>query len=746
DVAVGDTTSISPESIDGRLVAPGDTLTYILKGQTLDKYHETIVSYSAFDIFDQGVTYQGFKAFLNTADGKQVDVTDLLVEQKNGNTINWVASNELIKLMNSDEYNTQSSVAPTIYATATVNKDHAEKIDNVYYVVINDKQGQSNVVKNTSTKPTPVKEDFDTEGNNIDGKNVLPASTNRYSLLWNLSKYKGVKASKDAIQKGFYFVDDINDEAFKDIDLSKASFKTSDSKDVLGIKVSRYTSVSEAPKEVQDMLAKNNLEPQGSFIIYSAEDPQKFFEDYVETGTDIKLTFDATLNENFSGEYTNKAYEVDFGQAYETNEVTNKVIKSTPSKTTLNELGEDINDKNVARGDKLQYSIVWDLSDFTNFNVTKDQLAKGLSVYDDYDEGKLRITDANKQAFIIRDANNNVIPSNQYSLTWDTQKGAWTVSANDPLAFLETYGGQKLKISFFATVDTEAVGDIYNVAVQNNFGQEIETNQVVNHIPKMEPKKDVNISVDDSTSLDGSEIAVGTVFNYVLDSSTRPANYGGITDEWSYTDILDLDHDEYTGQYVVKAKYDFTLSDGTVVKAGEDITKYFDATYDSNTGTFKVSAKKEYLDIINSDINKLTEQGWKAYIQVKRIASGDVNNTAQESYNNEIINTNTVTTHTPEPEQPKSEQPTKNVPTPDVPAPTTETPVKSTITPTPTSVFNSVVEKQAPKEALPQMGDSSTDDALAALGVVLGAIGTISYAGSRKKRKGEVARRVNKLG
>lgn len=722
DVALGETTTISPESIDGSLVAPGDTLTYVLKGQTLNPYHEQIESLSISDIFDKGVTYEGFKAYLNTADGQQIDVTDLLSEQKDGNTLKWVAKAELLKMLHSDEYNTKNTVTPTVYAKVKVNKELAEKIDNIHYVSINNKQGNSNIVTNTSTKPDPVKKDFNTDGNDIDGKKVLPESTNRYTLLWNLSQYRGIKASTDAIQKGFYFVDDVNDQAFSDIDLSKVTFKTADSQDVSGIKVTRYSSISDAPKEIQDILKANDITVDGSFIVYSAEDPQKFFERYVHTGTDINLSFDATLNSDFDGEYTNKAYEVDFGQAYQTNEVTNKVIKSTPTKQALNGEGQNINDKNVARGDKLQYKIEWDLSDFKDFNVTKDQLAKGLSISDDYDENKLKITNADKQAFVVRDAQSNVVPTDLYTLTWDDQKGAWTLEAKDPLSLLETYGGQKLTISFFSTVSTDASGDIYNTAIQNNFGKNIETNQVVNHIPKMDPKKDINMSLDDNKSLDGSDVALGTVFNYVLESSTRPANYGGITEEWSYTDILDIGHDEYTGQFIVKAKFDFKLADGTVVKAGDDITKYFTATYDANTGEFKVTATAEYLDAINLDVNKETEQGWITYVQVKRIASGDVENTAVESYNNETVKTNTVTTHTPEPDKPVE---------PETPA---EPGMPQPVAASPQSVKVVDSKPETPKESeLPQMGDSE-DPVLAYLGIALGAIGTLTYAGTRKKR------------
>ena len=734
DVALGETTSPNAQSINGALVAPGDNLTYELKGQPLPQYHEQIKSFSATDVFDEGVTYNGFKAFLNVTDanGKvtQIDVTNYLKEQKSGNSVVWTATEQLLKLLNSDAYNTKASVTPTIYAKVTVDKDKAETIDNTYFVNINNKQGQSNVVENKSTTPDPTKGDYDTDGNDIDGKNVLVQSQNEYQLNWNNAKYKGVVASDNAIKKGFYYVDDVQDDA---LDIIDGSFTVTDEQgnEVKGVSAHVYDSISDVPDDVSDMLKANNLTPQGKFVVYSADDPQAFFKDYVQKGINLKLSFKVSSKVDFNGEYKNKAYQVNFGQAYETNEVTNKVIKTTPTKEVKNGFGEDINGKTIARGDVLAYEVKLDLTDFVNYSLTKDQLAKGLSVSDDYDETKLNITDANKAGFIVLDKDGKAVDSAMFDLTWNDEKGTWTLNVKDPQTFLKQYGGQKLAILFFATAKKDVTGDIYNKAIQNSFGQIVETNTVVNHIPEMNPHKDAVISVDKQGSLDSHEIALGDTFNYKLDSSIRPANYGGITSEWSYTDKLDIEHDQYQGQFKVYAKRDFQLADGALIKAGSDISKFFTATYDTQTGEFKVSANQDFLAIMNLDINKATEQGWVAYVNVKRIKSGEVHNTAEESYNHEVLKTNTVTTTTPEPPAPK--QPV----VPQVPTSPKESPKEtSKATPTvPTSYQAPTVKTPAPvanENALPQTGQSD-DTILAILGITLGTIGTMTLAGAKKK-------------
>ena len=156
DVSVGIVTEISA-SVNGSVVAPGDTVTFELKGQSLGKYHEPIKSFSLTDTFDTGITYLGYKAFISKTDENgnivKVDVTEHLKEQRNQNTVIWIADETLTSMMNSDEYNTQIGETPTVYAYAKVDADKAETIDNSYFVTLNDKQGQSNTVEIKSVTP-----------------------------------------------------------------------------------------------------------------------------------------------------------------------------------------------------------------------------------------------------------------------------------------------------------------------------------------------------------------------------------------------------------------------------------------------------------------------------------------------------------------------------------------------------------------------------------------------------------------
>ena len=58
-----------------------------------------------------------------------------------------------------------------------------------------------------------------------------------------------------------------------------------------------------------------------------------------------------------------------------------------------------------------------------------------------------------------------------------------------------------------------------------------------------------------------------------MKSSERPANYGGITEEWGMNDVLDTTHDRFTGKWHAITNYDLKVGDKTL-SAGTDISAY----------------------------------------------------------------------------------------------------------------------------------------------------------------------------
>ncbi|KGL66420.1 hypothetical protein LX03_08585 [Limosilactobacillus mucosae] len=161
------------------------------------------------------------------------------------------------------------------------------------------------------------------------------------------------------------------------------------------------------------------------------------------------------------------------------------------------------------------------------------------------------------------------------------------------------------------------------------------------------------VSVDNNKSLNGANIDLNSSFDYKLEGSTVPKNSNGIT-EYGFHDDYDQEHDQYNGGYTVLLNSDVTLTDGTVLKKGTDVTKYTTQTIDQDNGIVDIEFDQDFLtkvDFTNSEF------GATAYLKMRRVKAGDVENKYVNSINNQAFNSNTVKTHTDEPksETPKNE-------------------------------------------------------------------------------------------
>lgn len=402
----------------------------------------------------------------------------------------------------------------------------------------------------------PTKSETDDSGVDINGKQLMDGDRVNFGLGWVLTPYKDIDANSDSIHKGFQYIDDYQDDALVP-DISSATIiDTVTGKAVTGVTLTKWSSLDSAPQTIKDIVAKAGVHPTGAFLLWSANDPESFYKNYVVAGHDLKINLPMTVKANFSGKLKNQAVQVDFGTGHSTNEVGNEV-------------------------------------------------------------------------------------------------------------------------------------------------------------PKLNPHKDIVINIGSKQSLNNQTISIGQVADYELDSSIRPANYGGQTNEWSLTDHIDTVHDQLTGNNKVFAKTAMTLN-GHQYNVGDDISSYFDIKQQDGTVTFTV--KPEFLAEIKKDTNKKVPIQWAGYIQFKRIAAGDVKNTFEESYNHQIVKSNTVVTHTKTPKPaptPKSEiLSTPNNKTPKVVVAATSVPMPS----------------HTKAQKLPQTGNSS-QTSVALLGFAgillsLGALGT----------------------
>lgn len=185
-----------------------------------------------------------------------------------------------------------------------------------------------------------------------------------------------------------------------------------------------------------------------------------------------------------------------------------------------------------------------------------------------------------------------------------------------------------------------------------------QTNTVSNPLKPINPSKDVTIEVG-GDSANGQSVYLGSTFLYQLDSSILPADraYPEVT-EWGIDDQLDPTYDVLTGQWAVYASRDL-YRDGQVIAAkgamiagsGFDSSKLggdmFTAQLDPATGKVTIESTELYRGLVSADTAH--EQGWRAYIQVKRVMVTDRHeNVFTERYNGKTLESNLVWTKTPD--------------------------------------------------------------------------------------------------
>lgn len=295
-------------------------------------------------------------------------------------------------------------------------------------------------------------------------------------------------------------------------------------------------------------------------------------------------------------------------------------------------------------------------------------------------------------------------------------------------------GNAQLLLTFKIHSDVPSGTRLENVGSSTINNHTVSTNKATITTFKPDPKKDVVVSVDNNKSLNGANIDLNSLFDYKLEGSTVPKNSNGIT-EYGFHDDYDQEHDQYNGGYTVLLNSDVTLTDSTVLKKGTDVTKYTTQTIDQDNGIIDIEFDQDFLTKV--DYAK-SEFGATAYLKMKRVKAGDVENKYVNSINNQAFNSNTVKTHTdePKPATPKNETPTTpQATTPQTPLSpkTSQQPVFAAVQP---AALQTASQSQAPSQGqqqLPQTGNDK-DEALALTGLasLLFGLGTL---GMKKRRR-----------
>ena len=308
------------------------------------------------------------------------------------------------------------------------------------------------------------------------------------------------------------------------------------------------------------------------------------------------------------------------------------------------------------------------------------------------------------------------------TVKWDAKGGQWSYVINQD--FLNSLGVKgTFDADFYIEAERIETGDKIENTFINIVNKQEMTAKVITRTPEPPKPKHPEKHVLDRTGkkvLDGKEVQLGDFVQYLLDGATIPERHHMLY-QYDGLDKLDTKHDRYTGNWkgIIKGTeytaekelvlpYDVTLKNGKVIKAGDKIAKgssyafTFEFNQDTNSEfikklvTVKWDAKGgQWSYVINQDfLNSLGVKGTfdaDFYIEVERIAAGEVENTFVNIVNGQEMVAK-VTTHTPEP--PKPEEPGK------------------------------------PKQSLPNTGSAAS--MLPVVGMILG---LLSLAGLRKSKE-----------
>ena len=381
-----------------------------------------------------------------------------------------------------------------------------------------------------------------------------------------------------------------------------------------------------------------------------------------------------------------------------------RVKPSTPKpvKAIVDTFGHSIDgantfDKNV------KFSLTTDYKPYSTFTADSKVVAKTWAMVDDVQDGAYQVDESKitmkdsagknvkdlfKMYHVLSDKERTQEIQNILKEAGLNPKGEFYMFvAKDSVSFYKNYVKQakNITIDLPARLLVKKAELVKNDFYQVDYGNSYVSNLVTVQVPDVKPEKHAVDQKDDKKVLDGQEVQIGQYIRYLLDGVTIPVKHDSLY-QYDGIDKLDVKHDRYTGYWkgIIRGTeyhaekdmvlpYDVVLVDGKVVKAGDKVPKgsiyAFQFEFDQSTNsdfikkivkvTWNEKDGKWAYTIDKEFLNSLGVKGTfdaDFYIEVQRVASGDIENTFVNIVNNQQMESKVVT-HTPE--QPKPQEPKK---------------------------------------------------------------------------------------
>lgn len=373
-----------------------------------------------------------------------------------------------------------------------------------------------------------------------------------------------------------------------------------------------------------------------------------------------------------------------------------------PEKAIFDTYGHNIDSANTF--DKnVKFSLTTDYKPYSTFTADSKVVAKTWAMVDDVQDGAYQVDDSKitmkdstgkdvknlfKMYHVLSNKERTQEIQNILKEAGLNPKGEFYMFvAKDSASFYKNYVKQakNITIDLPARLLVKKAELVKNDFYQVDYGNSYVSNLVTVQVPDVKPEKHAVDQKDDKKIRDGQEIQIGEYLRYLLDGVTVPSKHDTLY-QYDGVDMLDLKHDRYTGNWsgVIRGTeyvagkdmvlpYDVVLADGKVVKAGDKVPKgsiyAFQFEFDQSTNsdfikkivkvTWNEKDGKWAYTIDKEFLNSLGVKGTfdaDFYIEVERIASGDVENTFVNIVNDQEMEAKVVTKT---PEQPKPQEPKK---------------------------------------------------------------------------------------
>lgn len=388
------------KDIDGKLVPKGSLVNWTLNTGLLKAGREAMTAIELNDPLESGYK-------LDEKATAQANPTFEFTHNGQGRTLIKFGASELAKAnANLDK----DYVMPQIKLIGTVLNDNGF-YNNTYSMTLTTKSKKKYTVTSNTPKvktpgSKPVKDVVDDKGVSINGKSVLPTTELNYKLTQNFSNYKGVEASKSAIMKNFLMIEDPDENA---LDTSTMRVKSimAGNKDVSELlQMHRVLSKDTLDEKLRKIVTDSGISPVGEFYMWTAKNPEAFYEAYVKKGLDITYNLSFKIKKTFTqGDIVNAVHQIDFGNGYAGNKVVNHLPKPEVHKDVLNAKGDSIDGKRVQLGDLLTYKLEgWVIPADRGYDLWEYRFVDSLDVEHDEYQG---FTIKAKKDFVVVDAKGN---------------------------------------------------------------------------------------------------------------------------------------------------------------------------------------------------------------------------------------------------------------------------------------------------------------------------------------------------